>query len=123
MIKKELRIGNWVYNGTQLIQITPEFFGQKEEGVTPIPLTEQILESFGSEKLDRQDRWFHDDLDFEVEQQGKYFAFCIWDEECPSLTRFIMHCEHLHTFQNNFFALSGGKELEVVKWKNKEGVL
>jgi len=115
----ELRIGNYVSNihgETLKVSIVTEnaihskekydIIGCPSSWINPIHLTEEWLINFGFEKLPNN-RFEHDLLDWEVERQGNKFSFCIWDAENPAVTNFIMHSYFLHTFQNNFFALTG----------------
>jgi len=120
----ELRIGNYVFGVSDRIEIVcsitdeelktktihfDDHFTSEIKYFNPIPLTEEWLIKFGFVKADNN-RFEHELLVWDVEQHGDKFAFCIWDEENPAVTNFIMHSYFVHTFQNNFFALTG-KEL------------
>lgn len=106
----ELRMGNFVYNEYKELYIINWINRVIENKANPIPLTEKWLIKFGFVKADNN-RFEHELLVWDVEQHGDKFAFCIWDEENPAVTNFIMHSYFVHTFQNNFFALTG-KELQ-----------
>lgn len=113
MKANELRLGNWVIDANNEKRKIICLDSQWDYGhLKPIKLTEEILLKCGFEKLERQGMYSHDELDYEVEKLGNCFAFCIWNEESPATTNFIMHSEYLHEFQNNFFALSR-KELPI----------
>lgn len=119
MKANELRIGNYTKEGIVKCIIDDRIVIDTTDihitNINPIPLTEEILLKGGfwvSSNIHGIKRYSHEYLDVDVEKQGKKFAFCIWCEENPATTIFIMHSEFLHTFQNNFFALTN-KELEI----------
>jgi hypothetical protein len=120
---EELRIGNWVLNykdtPTQILEWSGnEAYltqGRKAYGIKtsrPIELTEEWLMKFGFEKRDvpYQRRWLLNG--FEIEKQGKLFAYVIWDESAPHLTQFRGHSKYVHQLQNLYFVLTG-KELTL----------
>ena len=129
----ELRVSNFVLIDRELIGIVSEirsnhakviYEGGVNENISsrlsliefirlyPIPLTEEWLEKFGFEKRDltNYNRWVYDD--FEIEDQGKYFAKVIWSESCPHTTHFIGHHQYIHQLQNLYFVLTG-EELTI----------
>lgn len=72
-----------------------------------VPLTEEILLRLGFE-IEGLRSYYHSDLDLTIEFLNGKYAFAIYDFEVnPSATHYIMHCEFLHTLQNNIFALTG----------------
>lgn len=72
------------------------------EHIKPIPITEEWLLKSRFYKEEREKGVFiHEDLDVTLKKHGNKYAFVIWSEECPSLTQYIMHCEYVHTLQNN----------------------
>lgn len=81
---------------------------------SPIPLTEDILVKLGFE-IEGLRSYYHNDLDITIEYLSGKYAVAIYDFEInPASTRYIMHCEFLHTLQNNIFALTG----EELTFKN-----
>lgn len=110
----DLRIGNWLnnflgedfqVNGTTIANWGfPNQFGHPE----PIQLTEYWLIKFGFYKSEGNiNRFIHETLDVEIERLGNRFVIVIWGEECPAANHYIMHCDKVHTFQNNIFAFCG----------------
>lgn len=80
--------------------------GEYLEDCEPVVLTSEILLACGFEfkKHPYSVRYICDD--FELEQQGKYFAYVLWGgEDAPHLTQYIGHCEYLHSLQNLYFSI------------------
>ena len=114
MKASELRIGNLVNSEScftnkltlyNLIQIEMN----PNHPYKPIPLTEEWLLKFGFKDSQNMydNRWETED-GFEIEIQGKDYAYCIWGgEDAPATTHFIGHCQHVHQLQNLYFALTG----------------
>jgi ribosome biogenesis SPOUT family RNA methylase Rps3 len=117
METNELRIGNWVLTPDGSVQITDIFNGginlsdDKYEAypeysmdrVSPIPLTESILEAAGFEngKIDFQ----YDVLEIE---DGNAFLY----NEYEGGGSYCFPCQYLHQLQNLYHALTG-TELKV----------
>jgi hypothetical protein len=106
----ELRIGNWVnfkHNGVDWgkVQINTNFFRhyEQEEYVNePIPLTEEWLIKFDFRKGIKE---MYCDNEFE-------FSIGIDHVMIFYKGLYLIHCEHVHTLQNLFFALKQ-KELTI----------
>ena len=106
----ELRAGNWyrckIYNGNKdvLMQFTPQEY-KYAHLFDPIPLTHEILESFGFEKyfgdytLDRSKSLGHNLGNFSVSIYDET-QIQIWrgDRYCG-----IVHCQYLHQLQNLYW--------------------
>ena len=124
MEAKELRIGNYVgfikHQHTTIIEsMWEDLIGHSsgsERGIDdfePIPLTEEWLLKFGFKEYDKRKNRFITDDGFEIEIQGKNYAYCIYDvESAPHLTHFIGHCKYVHQLQNLYFALTN-EELTI----------
>jgi hypothetical protein len=109
---KELRIANWVNElGESFytpIQVSIKLLGQIESGekdFQPIPLTPEILEKCGFERmpLTSVKRWFNKETIFYLQlSKSKYFVYGY---------KFYPHgITYLHQLQNLYFFLTG-KEL------------
>lgn len=87
-------------------QNTIEGWGELSQ-FSGIPLTEDILLRLGFE-IEGLRSYYHNDLDITIEYLSGKYAVAIYDFEVnPASTHYIMHCEFLHTLQNNVFALTG----------------
>lgn len=112
MKANELRIGNLLqgYSG-QLFEITIDDLMIIENGdskAKPIPLTEEWLLKFGFVKHSSNPFWFKKD-DLCVSLVGKV-ELISWDMQ---IFRIDAEIKSAHQLQNLYFALTGGKELEL----------
>lgn len=84
------------------------------EEVSGVPLTEDILVTNCG--FERKQHLYSDRFmlgDFEIERQGKKYAYVIWgNEDAPFLTHYIGHCEYLHELQRLYKVIQK-QELEV----------
>jgi hypothetical protein len=104
MEAKELRIGNWVKQPegfNQVYSIDPDLIDQFQ--LEPIPLTEEWLMRFGSQKRGQE---IHLDYFTLYDGQG---SWTVNDNSAPYTIAVI---EYVHQLQNLYFALTG-KELEI----------
>lgn len=116
MIKaNELRIGNWIYDvrhkcNVQIEEIEPSWLHDYE----PIPLTREILEQFGFEKmLGQGDGYAYMKNNFELWKGNgwEYFNYSITGREDDGINEPNVDVASVHQLQNLYFALTG-KELE-----------
>lgn len=106
----ELRLGNWVKDGKENIQITVDELKALVNGraeFDAIPLTPELLEKCGFEK--GNEGYYHfSGGKFEYRwHPGGHFYLIVesdWNE--------IEHLNHLHQLQNLYFALTG-EELKI----------
>lgn len=107
---RELRIGNWVeykVHGKDEWVAAPVFMirhNDENEYKRPIPLTPEILEKAGFEKV----RYFWQLLDICVFEGMNVEIYPMESRESIELP----HIKHLHQLQNLYFALTG-TELEI----------
>lgn len=120
MKNTELRIGNWVDAGYEILnpyhQIKAADFSYLEDGreVNGIPLTPEILEKAGfviGEDLNHTK--YYDDKKGDTNLQVKDWSdsFCLgikYGDKFISLT----HIQHIHQLQNLYYALTG-QELTI----------
>lgn len=125
----ELRIGNWLSDfgdgpGKVLaifedgdILTTANPVPQPLECSHPIPLTPEILEKCGFEKLDDGENWACSDYkiyalgSFKIgEKDGRFFLYNQTDDDYYSW--YSPEIIHLHKLQNLYFALAD-KELSI----------
>lgn len=119
MDAKQLRIGNYVYReNSKLINQKDDVYQienvnrQSASKYDPIPLTEEWLLKLGFE-IEGLRSYYNAELDLTVEFINGKYAFTICDQEhAPAITHYIMHCEFVHTFQNNAYAITS-KELTI----------
>ena len=124
MKAKELKIGDWVLVGGNPIKIdelvegidtlsvyddeTNEIKDYSYDELTPIPLTEEILEKNGwrekksSEHIAYENGWY--EL-FRVGQEGAW-AFCHYDD-------FLTAIQHTHELQHLLWALGMDDDLKI----------
>jgi hypothetical protein len=115
---QELRIGNWVFAnmGGEYIQVDLESFEMIADdfgGFEPIPLTPEILEKCGFDKLRRlylKSKWY----DYPENNKPKLTAINNNEFEISrsGLGSFHPECRYLHQLQNLYFALTG-EELTI----------
>lgn len=81
--------------------------------INPIELNEELMTTkmnfiyFSDGKHDHF--WQHDDCDYIVRKTSDKFAFQINPDGENIHSEYIMHTNEVHTFQNNFKALTGNK--------------
>ena len=108
MKASEVRIGNFVFSGEKLIEVTPHdlsLFLSRDIELNPVPLNEEWLRKFGFEEFnypDSKSRWFSDDvIELERKRNGcfilKTFEICF-----------------VHQFQNVYLDLTGDELRPVV---------
>lgn len=118
MIKpNELRIGNWIVEHNKQHQVTVIQDIKKGEGVTGIPLTEEVLQKCGFKP------WNGTTLVDEACDSGIAFSpgslKCYTDVPDPNNDHWFSfrydfdNIKYLHQLQNLVFALTG-KELEYI---------
>ena len=117
MKANELRIGNWIEWAGNNIRVTEicEFIdadagrqglnidGAWLDDCSPIPLTPEILEKVGFEKVDNF--YFHPLIgDYSMEAYDDEFIFAC--DDCFYNVN-LKHVKYLHQLQNLYFALTG----------------
>lgn len=120
MKAQELRIGNYVYQGSEYLNdkctayqiYNFELLEKGKTGVAeyykqwkPIPLTEDWLKKFGFEKT--SNNYLKANSDFFIGISFQFNAFFMFDDEGP-----IKYLKHVHQLQNLYFALTG-EELKI----------
>ncbi len=126
MKAQELRIGNWVYEiedaiQVEVVDISNLYYNDFNDGTiiyTPIPLTEEWLVKFGFEKgtynnyvkvvVEDKNRFFtqHHSLDWDDDDKCWYYS----DDESNASCHRVRDVTCVHSLQNLYFALIG-KEL------------
>ncbi len=109
----ELRLGNYVKDGIDIIQLDKDsmicaMVGRCE--FDPIPLTEEWLVKFGH-KLDDRLKWYYIaeyEIDYMIRREGSNFIFFI---DGVNENIFSIRIEYVHQLQNLYFALK--EELET----------
>ena len=106
MEARELRIGNWIYNGTQNVQLEKNGFSNSllMHVMQPIEITEEWLDKFGLYKngFEKLNNGWLDWQDDVLEIGGH--------DSCTLGMMWGAPCKHVHQLQNLYHALTG-KEL------------
>ena len=105
---KQLRIGNWVILRKRMEQVESWMFIQECKNMTPITITQKILEDCGFKKMDNEVNGY-DEYDCGI----KYYWFKVFlnkDNHCCVhylQVAIYNHPQYLHELQNLILSLTG----------------